>query len=149
MGHLSHRDAKTNALELQLTQIRFMTYGMEIARDARVKSLQLEIEEMKLSLLLSSSSSQSQQPSRYYDFLPNPLQGATSEIDADVYFPVKLQVPSSPLVPTPSALEEDYQDFAPTQISHQEQTKPLTEKTKTRTYKVPMQDFFIVQSMMD
>ena len=164
IAYLHDRDAQSNALQFQVSRNEFLERSLALATDMQLQSLKFQkeiaevldhtlatVQEQKDLLALAGSTENYEQ--RHPD-LPNPFDLPTYDIDSYIE-PMESHIQLHSLVPTPSAVhEEDYmRDFAPTLSSKllssdvQQQQEAIPKRPKK--LKVPMFDFFIVQSLMD
>ena len=166
--YLSHRDAKMNEMQLHMTQMRMIEQTMESARDAKLQTLQQHLERMDsfMHSLASDQGNMQQQiesTSAILGSLESPeAKTGDASVALEVAEPVPVPAPNDASaalevaepVPVPSPLlqpEEQYANFAPTLIMHQEQKKRVVVEAAPMKKKlnIPMQDFFIVQSLLD
>ena len=164
IAYLHDRDAQSNALQFQVSRNEFLERSLVLVTDRQLQSLKFQkeiaevldhtlatVQEQKYLLALAGSTENYEQ--RNLD-LPNPFDLPTCDIDSYIE-PMESHIQLHSLVPTPSAVHaEDYmRDFAPTLSSKllssdvQQQQEAIPKRPKK--LKVPMFDFFIVQSLMD
>jgi hypothetical protein len=124
IGYLAYRDAQSNALQLQITKTRFLEQYINLASEARLRSLKVQQELVNvLDHTLTTLEERDEKSS------------ASTKAD-DKYHS---------LVPTPSVPAEHIQ--SPTFTAH-EQHRKITAGIPKR-FEIPMHDFFIVQSLLD
>ena len=118
LGYLSYHDAQSNALQVQVTQSRFLEDSLVLSNESRIRSLEMQRELVHL--------------------LDQTLATLQKEREESVSL---LQQ-----IPTPSPVKEHVQ-VSPTAGAHDEKIDITSGRAK-RT-KIPMYEFYIVQSLFD